>query len=350
MQRQRCRLAGTAGVLVLTLGLAAGCGHSPAASTARTVTFVVANDQLNFAVEMMDGFRTGAGQVPGVSQVVMGPPTVDGPRELQMFQSVANDRRSGVVLFTLAPELFAGPLSAAVAKGVPVIAVDNPPGPGAHVPLFVGNDNYELGKMLADETIKRLPADASGTIVLGTTMPGVPVLDLRAKGIRDEIHARLPRVSVRGPFDTKQDVVANKAAWQVLVQANPTALAFLGTGDADGWNLAAIRQSTGGRWLAGAFDLDPRSLQAVKRGDLLLVSPEHFVKGAVAGRLQAEHAMKGTRLPTGWIMTPGLAVTPANIDMIVHRQDSLAARQAYFTPVIADILGHISGYLRPMPA
>lgn len=339
--------------IVLAVGLAVGtaaCGHPASSEGTHTVSFVVANDQLNFAVEMMDGFRTGAGDVGGVKEVVVGPPTVDGPREVQLFKSVPKGSRDGVSVFTLSPELFADPLSAAVQAGVPVIAVDNPPGPGMHVSLFIGNDNYQLGQMLADETIRKLPGDATGKIIIGTSTPGVPVLDLRANGMRDEFHKRLPKVTVLGPFDTKQDVVANEAAWRVLVQSNPTALAFLGTGDADGWNLAAIRRSLHGTWLAGAYDLDPRSLQAVKSGDLMLVSPEHFLKGAVAGWLQADHARNGTALPRGWILTPGLAVTSANIDAILARQVSLDARRAWFAPEVDDIVKHTRKYLRPLPA
>jgi ribose transport system substrate-binding protein len=233
---------------------------------------------------------------------------------------------------------------------VPLIAVDNPAPPASGVQLFVGNDNYELGKLLADQVIGRLPAGAKGTVVIGTTAPGVPVLDRRADGMRDRLHQRLPAVTVVGPFDTKQEVASNLAAWKLLVRANPHALAFLGTGDADGWHLAEIRGSTHAKWLAGGFDLDPRSLQAVKDGDLLLVSPEHYLKGAIAGQLQAEHASTGKALPKGWIYTPGLAVTPANIDEIIARQASPASKQAWFMPKVKQILDHESAYLRPLSA
>jgi ribose transport system substrate-binding protein len=205
------------------------------------------------------------------------------------------------------------------------------------VTLFVGNDNYLLGQMLADEAIKRLPADASGVVIIGTPVPGAPVLDFRAKGMRERFKERLPKVEVRGPFDTKQDPIANLSAWTSLVNANPKALAFLGTGDADGWNLADIRQRTHGQWLAGAFDLDPKSLAAVASGTLLLVSPEHFVKGAVAGRLQAEHAKHGTALPKGWLFTPGLTVDASNVADIMKRQSSPEAKAAWFRTELAGI-------------
>ena len=163
----------------------------------------------------------------------------------------------------------------------------------------MGNDNHELGKLLADIVIARLPPGAKGTVVLGTSSPGVPVLDNRAEGIRAEFARKLPGVRVLGAFDTRQEVSANLAAWETLVKANPDALAYLGTGDADGWHLADIRALTHASWLAGAFDLDPKALQGVKAGGLLLVSPEHFVKGATAGRLQAMHAKDSHRPAEG---------------------------------------------------
>jgi ribose transport system substrate-binding protein len=325
-----------------------GCSLFSKAPTATPkVGFSVANTKLNFAVEMTEGFRTGVRGVGGVEEVVTGPPIVDGAQQVQQFQDLTRDAPGGISVFTLTPELFAGPLKAAAGTGLPLIAVDNQPPASSNVHLFVGNDNHQLGELLADEAVKQLPADATGTVIVGTTSPGVPVLDHRATGIRDGIRRQRPGLTVLGPFDTKQDVTANLAAWQALVRANPKAIAFLGTGDADGFNLAHIRQDTKGSWVAGAFDLEAESLQAVKRGDLVLISPEHFIKGAVAGRLQAKKAKDGDDLPEGWLYTPGLAVTPANVDEIMARQASTEAKAAWFAPQVDTILTDKS-YLRPL--
>ncbi|HEX9999609.1 MAG TPA: sugar ABC transporter substrate-binding protein [Actinoplanes sp.] len=334
-------------LVVLALVLA-GCGGSDAADDGDTkVAFVVANSQLNFAVEMSAGFRTGVHKFAGVAADVMGPDIVDGPRQVQMFKDTTKTFKDGISVFTLSPEIFAAPIAAAVRDGIPVIAVDNPLLSASNVKLFVGNDNYELGKMLADQAIAKLPANATGKIVIGTSSPGAPVLDRRVKGIRDELKAKLPGVTVFGPFDTKQEVAANLAAWETLVKVNPAALAFLGTGDADGYHLAEIRRTTKGKWIAGAFDLDPKSLAAVKAGQLLLVSPEHFVKGALAGRLQAKHAKDGEALPEGWLYTPGLAVNSDNIDAVLARQATQETRAAALNPQIDAILADKS-HLRPL--
>lgn len=336
------------GVLATLPAAACSSGSAESSGAPPKVVFVVANTQLNFSREMQAGFRAGVEQVGGVKVQIIGPDIVDGPAEVKLFQKVARSDPGGVSVFTLAPDLFVDPLSAATEQGLPMIAVDNPPPSGGGVTLFVGNDNTELGKKLADVLIDRLPAGAKGTVVLGTSSPGAPVLDQRVAGMRAEFTRRLPGVEVLGAFDTKQDVDANLAAWEILVKANPDALAFLGTGDADGWNLASIRSRTHGGWLAGAFDLDPRALSAVKAGDLLLVSPEHFVKGALAGRLQASHALDGTDLPKGWVYTPGLAVTPDNIDGVIARQVSTATKEAALGGEIDAILRHLPQRMRPL--
>jgi ribose transport system substrate-binding protein len=78
------------------------------------------------------------------------------------------------------------------------------------------------------------------------------------------------------------------------------------------------------------------------------MSPEHYLKGAIAGRLQAEHAKARTDLPEGWIYTPGLVVTRANIDQIVRRQASEAAKSTWFAPGIAKIMGSLKSSIRPL--
>jgi ribose transport system substrate-binding protein len=336
-------------VLVLAQG---GCGGSPGKQVSGgtpKIGFVLATLKLSFAAAMADGFRTGVEQVGGVDLEVVAPDIVDNAQQLRMFNDLTKTAKSGISIYTLSPEVFNQPMADAVKSHIPIIAVDNPPPPSSGVKLFIGNDNYELGKLLAQQVIAKLPPNATGKIVLGSNAPGAVVLDRRARGMRDEIKATLPNVKVLGPFDTKQEVAANLAAWDTLTTVNNDALAFLGTGDADGWNLAETRKRKKARWVAGAFDLDPKSLAAVKAGNLVLVSPEHFVKGEVAGRLQAQHAKDGEPLPQGWLYIPGLAVNSSNIDAVAARQASIKTTAAAVATQVDTILHDVS-YLRSMTA
>lgn len=328
----------------------ASCGQQKSPANPK-VAMVITDSKLDFAKEMGDGFAAGSRAAGGVDARVVSLDIRGGPPQEARFAQLTKTAHDGIAVETLAPELFAKPLDAAAAAGVPLIAVDAPPVPGSKVALYVGNDNYRLGATLADEAATRLPPNATGTVVLGSPKPGLAPLDLRVKGMRDELAKRLPRVRVLGAFDVQQDESANEAAWQHLVTANPAALAFLGSGAADAFNLAAIRKRTGGRWLAGAFDIEPQSLAAVADGQLFaLMSPEHFLNGAIAGELLAQDAKGDSAMPQGWFATPGLAITSANIGEITRRQASGAAREAWFRPKIASMLKERKTYLRPLAA
>lgn len=337
---------------LLVLGMVVGAtGCSQAASrpddSPPKVGFVVQNTKFNYAIEMADGFRSGVSQVGGVQEVVVGPEVVDGPAQVAMFDDLAKSPIDGISVFTAFADLFAAPMAAANKKGIPVMTVDSRPPPGSDVKLYIGNDNRQLGQLLADQVIDKLPPNATGKIVLGITTPGTPSLDQRADGAREQIRKRLPGVKVVGPFDTKRDPAINLGVWTSLVKSNPTALAFLGTGNVDAVNLAAVRRSTKGTWQAGAFDLEPAALKGVKDGHIVLVSPEHFLKGAIAGRVLARKAKDGDALPQGWLYIAGLAVNRSNIDAIMARQASLQAKTAYFEPLIQTALTDPAA-LRPL--
>jgi ribose transport system substrate-binding protein len=336
-----------AAVLAATGLVLGACTSAEDADRSDQTSLVTANVSLSFSQEIEAGFRDGVGQVSSTAPLVDGPGIVDGNAELELFEAQVEANVGGAAVMTLNPDVFTSPIAGAVKAGLPVVAVDNPPLPTSGVSLYIGNDNVALGRMLADQVASRLPPNVLGDIVLGSDSPGQAVLDDRILGMVQEFHLRLPKVRLLGPFDTEQDVDANQKAWQILVTANPHALAFVGSGDADGWNLAAIKQRRHGTWLAGGFDLDPRSMKAVRAGDLLLVSPEHYTAGELAGHLLAAHATHGAKLPEGWIVVPGLAVTPANIDEIIARQSSAASRAAWFTPRVTAMLGDLDASLKP---
>jgi ABC-type sugar transport system substrate-binding protein len=334
----------------------AACGSgtpAPGASGANTgklaMGIAVANISLNFAHEMAEGATSAAQHDGNIDFQTVGPPNTDGPAEEKLFGNLVRTATDGVVLENLDPPIFTRPAADAVDAGVPVVALDTAPTDGSKVTFYVGNDNYELGAMLADELLKRLPAQPTGTVVVGVPNPGTPVLDSRAKGISDTLAAKAPGITVLGPFQTYSDPNQNLSAWQALVHANPTALAFLGVGDADSYDLAKIKRDENGQYLVAGADVDAKTLQEVKAGAAFVtVDPEHFLKGYVATALLIRSVREGTPLPAGWLHMPGLVVDQQNIDAIIARQTSPEAAYAYYKPQIDKILADPTSVLQPL--
>ena len=336
-----------AAALLVSASLAA-CSSAPARPRSNKIAVVVAGTKQELGAEMMDGFTEGAGEVGGVNVRATGTDLVDGPKQVEIFEGLTATNPGGITVFSFTPDLLVPAEAAAAKKGVSLIALDTPPAPSSNVDLLVANDNVELGRQLAATIAGQLPPSSKGTIVVGTRSPGAQILDQRAQGMRDEFAKRLPGVTVLGPLDTKQDPGENLKAWRLLVMANKHALAFLGTGE-EAESLVQVRRETKGKWLAGAVTGAHDALLAVKAGDLLTVSAEYRTEGMVAGRLQARHATTGGHLPTGWIMVPGMPITPDNIDEVLTRDASMASRNAWSRAMTDKILGDLRTYLRPLP-
>jgi ABC-type sugar transport system substrate-binding protein len=337
-----------AGLLLAACGTDSDGGNGGGSGGEKKLGFVVANVSLNFAREMADGGTAAAADAGSVKLQVAGPPTTDGPQEVQIFQNTLITSPDGVVIENLAPDLFTRAEAQAIDKGIPVVALDTIGLPGSKIETYVGNDNYDLGATLAKETIKRLPTDPKGTIVLGEPNPGVPVLDSRIKGLKETFAAQAPGITLKGPYETFSDPGKSYNAWSSLVRSNANALAFLGVGDADSYSLARLKKQTGGKYLTAGFDLDNQTLQAVKDGvNFVTISPEHFLKGYIALALLAKAVKDGADVPKGWIDVPGLVVDESNIDTIIQRQASQEGRKSQVAPEAQKIIKDLATYTKP---
>lgn len=336
--------------IVGTALLLAGCGSSAGGGGGGArLGFAVATTSEDFAQQMADGGKYAASKFDGVELQVSGPPGVDGPAEVKLFSDLGRTATDGIAVENLAPDLFVRPMADIAKKDIPLVAVDTLPLDGSDVHTYVGNDNVGIGRMLAEEAIRLLGPDASGTVVVGTTVPGVPVLDQRAQGIKEAFAEKLPSVEVLGPFETKIEPTLNFGIWNGLVKANPNALAFLGTGDQDSYNLAKIKQDNNGTYLTAGFDLNAATPRAVQDGtNFATLSPEHFMKGAVAIRLLAEAATEGKPLTEGWIDSGALLVTKDNVDEIIARSESDSAKDKWFSPKLDDFFADLDAHRRPL--
>lgn len=335
---------------LLLLG-AAGCSDGDAGKGGTLdMGIAVANISLNFAHEMVLGAQSAASHAGDVDFKAVGPPNTDGPAEVQLFQNLTTRARDGIVLENLDPPIFTRPAAQAVDKGIPIVALDTSPTDGSKVTFYVGNDNYALGELMAKEALKRLGDDPKGEVAIGVPNPGTLVLDSRAKGISDTFAKEAPGVRIVGPFQTYSDPGQNYSSWSAQVNAHPNALAFLGVGDADSYNLAKIKKAENGKWLTAGFDVDPKTLDAVKDGsNFVTVDPQHFLKGYLSTAMLIEAVRdKDGKLPDGWFLSPGGVVDSSNVDEIIARQKSAKAAYDWYKPTIDKLLGDQEAQLKPL--
>ena len=336
-----------AGLIVL-----AGCGSGDSTSSAGggngcgtatsklNLAFVYASTDQNPFQEMALGAKAAADQDGNVKLNEVAPNTIDGPKQVSLFQAAAKTATDGIAYQTVTPDLFVRPLNEATADKIPLIAVDAAPPAGTTVKTYIGNSNTALGELLGEAFVKANPP-ATGEVVLGNDIPSLPLLVQRMNGVQSVIKSKLPGMKISGPFDSKSTPTDNFNAWKSLVQAHPGAAAFIGVGGQDGVSLPLIKKQTGLTYLVGSADLPPEAVAAVKSGSIFaLSSPEHWMKGYIAMHLLIESKRKCQPIPEGWWNSGNLLVDQSNVDGILTRQVSPESRTAYFQPEIAKQLAN----------
>ncbi|MCA0143859.1 sugar ABC transporter substrate-binding protein [Blastococcus sp. LR1] len=348
----RRRKAVAALAITSTLALTAACGSdggdSGSGGSAEEVdlSFVYATSTINAMQEMALGAKAAAGEREGINYSESAPAGINGPQQVQMFQSAMQTSKDGILFETLTPDLFTRPLTQATDSDIPIVSIDTAPPEGSGVEFFVGNSNENVGRILAEELIKQLPEGEGGKVVLGNAIPGLPTIEERLAGMKELLETERPDLEVVGPLATANEPTENFNAWNNLLKAHPDAVAYLGAGAQDSVSLARLHESTNATWLAGACDLDPAALEGLKNGHLFAISsPEHWLKGYIGLRLLALNAQEGEELPTGWWNPGELLVTADNVDEIIARQKDEDSRAAWFKDVAEEQFANIDDYL-----
>jgi ABC-type sugar transport system substrate-binding protein len=349
----------TALALVLTMVLAA-CGSSDddkasgggsgGGKSAKSVKLaIVTATSTQNAMQEMDLGGKSAGSHDGITLQSAAPNGINGPEEVKLFQASVQTSKDGIGVMTTTPDLFLRPFAQAVDRGVPVVAIDAAPPPGSNVDTFVGNSNTDLGRQLGTKMLEKIPEDATGEIVMGNDIPGLPLLEARLNGMKEVISKARPNLKIVGPFNVGAEPTENYNHWNSLVKAHPNAVAYLAPGDQDAVSFNRIAKTTGKKYLVGACDVDPIALEAVKNGNVYaLGDPQHWLKGYVAISLLAAHAKDGKDIPKGW-WNPGSAVIDSsNVDQIIERQKDNNTRYAYYKKIVDEQLANPTKYVKPL--
>lgn len=329
-------------------GGASNGGSCPTAHQRLNLGFVYADSTQNPFQEMALGAQAASDADGNVNLTESAPSGVNNTEEVQLFQSVVRKDTDGVAYQSLAPNVFTRAIKDATSSGVPLVAVDSAPPPGTDVKLFVGNSNTQLGTMLGDAFAATNP-DPNGTVVLGNDIPSLELLVQRLNGVQSVLKAKLPNMKVLGPFNSGSTNTENYTLWKSIVNAHPGATAYIGVGGEDGVSLPLIEKQTGVQFMVGSADIPPEALTAVKNGQIFaLSSPEHWMKGYIAMYELIHSKRTCSALPVGWWNSGSLIIDKSNIDAILTRQQSPAARTKYFQPEIAKQLANPP--LQPMSA
>jgi ribose transport system substrate-binding protein len=336
---RRAILAGT-GALIL----GAQAPFALAQDATIQLGFVYWETKTDAFVQMANGGLAVAALDPAVNVQTAAPDTGDPQRQAALFGPIAQTQVDGIVLQSLASGPLTRPVMDAMAAGIPVVAIDAPPPEGSGVGLFITADNVGLGAQLAEQVLALVPANATGSVLIGSTGIGVPPLDMRIQGMVARIGELRPDLKIVGPVATNGVTATSAevfAAWDGLLTNNPDAVAVLAPSaqDATAWGLLGARR--GFDLPSGGFDLEAGNLQAVKDGHVdYVMSPGHWLAGYIATRALANAKASGAPLIQGLLLVPGELVSAENVDAVIARQASAETVAAALAPVGDEVLAN----------
>src|SRR5713226_1224491 len=166
-------------LLTAALIVLAGCGGSPHAPEERYF-LIASNIKVPYWQEAGAGLRRAAVQLQ-VKAEMAGPDTYDPKRQQAEFQRVVKLKPSGIMVSPGDPKLLKDDIDAAIAAGIPVIAVDSD-APASKRLLFIGTNNYQAGLMGGRTAAREM--HGKGNVVVFITA-GQENLQERLKGYRD---------------------------------------------------------------------------------------------------------------------------------------------------------------------
>jgi ribose transport system substrate-binding protein len=223
--------------------------------------FVSANTKIPYWQEAAAGFNRAAVQMHVHAEFV-GPETYDPKAQHEQFQDVLKQKPTGILVSASAPGLLNNDIDAAIAQGVPVIAVDSD-APDSKRLFFIGTDNYKAGVMGARIIAKGLAG--KGNVVV-FTIPEQANLKDRLRGYTD-VFAEHPQIHITQVIDEHGDpgVVFDRTMEIVEKGAKVDAFACLTSIAAPEVAEVLGRKNVTGK-LVVAMDTDQRTLEGIQKG------------------------------------------------------------------------------------
>jgi len=192
---------------------------------------------------------------------------LDTAAQISQIQQAVADKVSGILIQSVEADGIVPAIKQANAAGIPVVAVNSGVGDGADIVTYVGVDQTDYGKGLANLAIKALPNGGKVAVIQGVV--GNPVEVQRTAGIKDTLKAA-------GKYDVVATVTdswnndKNLAAVQDLLNKYPKgsldAIIAEGPQIYVGAKYAQSIGRTDVKFIAGDFPVQVRD--AIKSGSL----------------------------------------------------------------------------------
>jgi len=249
--------------VIFLSGLLGSC-QRPYHSEDEHYVFVAFSTNIPYWKEAQAGLNDAATQM-GIKAELTGPGTYLPDDELKAFQQAVAEKASGILVSASNPDIFKGPIDAAIQQGIPVICVDAD-APQSHRLMFIGTDNFRAGQEIGKRMAEILKGKGNVVVI---TIPGQFNLDERLRGVNDT-WKKFPGIKVIKTIDDKGDpnVAYDGVTAALQGKEKPDGIVCLEASGGSGAADALYRINMTGKIPIVAFDKDPETLDWIQRGGI----------------------------------------------------------------------------------
>ena len=358
IKSRRARFSAIAVVTALVFSASAVATPAQAAQKRLTIGFVVHVIGNPFIQQIIDAAQMAARDL-NVKLIVTGPAGAEGDAQLTAVQNLAASGVDGIATSVPAASMVKG-LNAIIKAGTPIVMF-NGLGEGVNGP-YVGEKSVESGRLLGKMVLEKIGGTtAKGDVIVGNCFPGFPVLENRSKGVLESL-AKAPGVKIVGPSDVKVDSVANFAAWQGLLAANPNALAMVGLCAPDVESIGKVNAAApSSKAIGGGYDLTTGNLEALANGTAhISLGQTPFVQGYLPVKVLADSLRNkikinkpgfldsGTEIVTATKVIEPFGSAPLTFKALQKMSASKALTRKYYDPIVKGYIKDWQKNLKPI--
>ena len=271
-----------------------------------------------------------AGDLVGAEVVYLGPEKFSIKALVDLLEGAIAKNPDAIIITITSYEALDEPLRRAIAKGIPVFAVNvyDPRSEEERIPYlgYVGQDDYEAGKVLAEAAIrifKQKTGRAPKRIVIGIHEVGHVGLEMRAKGITEIASAQ--GIPVEKLDITTDPTKALEILKSYLAKYPETDLILtLGPLGAHPAMKLIEEQGLKGKVYVATIDVDKEILDGIKKGVMLCaISQQPFAQGFLPVIFAYLYLEYGVQVPVGNVplhVRTGPLVITEDLVSVVEKQ------------------------------
>ncbi|UEM05766.1 ABC transporter substrate-binding protein [Skermanella rosea] len=298
------------------LALALAFSHTPAQAQKPTIPIIV-KDTTSFYWQIVLAGARQAGMDLGVTVQELGAQSeADINGQIGILENAVSSNPAAIVI---SPTQFAalGPAITEAAQQVKIIGIDSAADSKAFT-SFLTTDNVQGGRAAADAlaaAITEQYGSPEGEVALITSLPGVGSLDQRAKGFKEQLAAKYPKLKLTADRVADGQPTTGLNIMTDLITANPNLRGVFASNliMAQGAGQAIAENNLGDKIKLIGFDNDERLVSFLKEGVIAALVVQDPYRMGYDGVKTALAASKGEAVPAE-VDTGVNVITKANMN------------------------------------